>query len=1403
MGGYNEVHGPLDWEIWKKAVQNLVNEADSFHIQFSEVEYQPWIEFCPPVKFEPFYQDLSQRPNPQQEALQWMVEEFKKPFSINSNKLYEFGLIKLSGEHFYAFLKVHHIISDGVSIGLLVKRIIELYNQLFTNSPIESLNFSYRNFIEEDIQYKKSKNYQLSMNYWGSTLAGSEQGLIPSNKVSLIKDGFINKRYVSHIQKSRYDIPKQINDKPITPFQFYLTLFALYLYKNYHKKDFIIGVPILNRPGKKFKDIIGMFSKFLPVRITIEDSMTFMELFNSISQSLTESYKYSKFPISAIYKLLQLRADQNLFDAVLSYDPTEFYTHYQGCTVETKALANQAEEIPLCWFIRDNVNPTHWEWFFDYRNDYLDDTFIAHSKDHILTLIEHVLSNPNVLISQLSFLTKKEEYLLLETFNNTHRAYTENESLYQLFENQAHASPDKPAITFINKTLTYKELYLSVNKLVGCLNHEGVKPGTFIGIFMKRSGVLIESMLAVLKLRGVCVYLDPELPQERLAYIIENSKLSLILSTSDTAPISTENVNRIDVDHINSNDISDSFNNPQNNFKSADPAFVIYTSGSTGQPKGVLLNHKMLVNLINSEKDLDNIVFENKRILQFSTFNFDMSYHEVFVALCCGGHLVILEDEKKVDIQAFLHTVNQHQIQLLYLPTAYFHVLMTKNYINHLPSSIEHFLPAGEELVLTEELKEYVAHNNVVIHNQYGPTETHVATTYQIHKDTIFSQPERPSIGKPIANAKILILSGEKLVPVGIEGEICIAGDCLALGYLNNPDLTRQKFVPNPFNAEHIMYRTGDTGRWMADGTIQFLGRKDLQVKIRGYRVELGEIESRIMDFEGITSCSVIADKSSTGESVLKAFYTSPEKVCPNDIKEYLAQYLPDYMIPNNILQIEKIPLTKNGKVERELLSTYRESNLAANDFVAPETEDEKKLETIWKSLLGIEKVGLYDSFYDLSGNSIKIIILSSEIDKSFNKSITIRDLLVNPTIRKIASLLYGEKSQIATIDLQKEAFLSSEFDMSIKGKLINSKKKTTLLTGATGFVGAFLLQELLINTDNTIYCLVRADDKNDAAVRIKRNLERYAINLDKVWDRIIAVPGDLSATYFGLSQSAYKDLSESVDRIIHNGAAVNHALPYGVLKNINVEGTRKIIDFAVNGTTIKPIHFISTVGVFSHRDSIRNVDETSNIDNEKHLETEGYTSTKWVAEKICVLAIEKGVPITIHRLGLITSCSTKGIMNSSDWFPSLLKTCVQSGLLFTQMEKICLNLTPVDFAAAAIRHLMTLDFNRAQFRYHIVSPQTISLRDIFKSIESHEKSFTLISGNQWLEAIKKAKDGGTEYPIYSYISKFTEKDMKEIDRVFNINNRFGSVETMNQLKQFGLVHPELDEKLLKRYLAV
>ncbi|UWX59755.1 amino acid adenylation domain-containing protein [Chryseobacterium oranimense] len=1006
-------------------------------------------------------------------------------------------------------------------------------------------------------------------------------------------------------------------------------------------------------------------------------------------------------------------------------------------------------------------------------------------------------------------LSTEDREKLLNDFNKTNWDYPKEETLVSLFKKQALLHPDNVAAVYQEKQISYQELDQKSSQLANILLKKGIKEGMFVPVWLDRSLEWLIAILGILKTGAAYVPVDPAYPVKRVEYILADTSAEIIITDAGHGNLLTVETEILYLDHKESLEYLPA-ELPDITLHQEALAYTIYTSGSTGNPKGVMISHHSIQHLAIWHNQYFH-VDHTSRLTLVAGLAFDISVWETWSALTAGAVIFIADNEDRVEASALVKFYRKNRITHGFAPSVLVPSVVeeTRKY-NDL--DLKYLFTGGEKLkpVLTSEL-------SYELIDYYGPTECTVYATFKKVKD--INGQYISSIGRPIANAQAYILGeNSELLPVGAVGELYIGGTLLAKGYLNNEELTALKFVQNPFRGNERLYRTGDLARWKPDGDIEFLGRIDNQVKIRGFRVELEEIERSLTRLEGIQDAAVITkDHGSNKYIVAFILPKSGEKADAAWIRQQLKEELPGYMIPAQIITIDKIPLTPNGKTDTYLLKELADKE--ARELIStepPTNETERIIADIWAEELERPVINITDNFFDIGGNSLLVAIVATALNSRLETKVYMRDIYQFPVLKELSNELISrtKEAQSAVPEEDVEPYVSLQQDVCLAPgtvfaggfdpeQLENPKK--IFLTGVTGFVGIHLLQELLDTTSADIYCLVRAQDEFHAIEKIDRCYKQYHIDRKEEQNpRIIPVIGDLSLLLLGLSEEKFKNLAGILDLIYHSGSSVNFIEPYSYMKAPNVEGLREIIKLAGAEKT-KCLALLSTISVYSwgHVFTGKTVMLESDDIAQNLMSVSkdiGYVRSKWVMEAVADLAAKEGLPLITYRLGYAMCHSRTGASAPYQWWSGLVKNCVEfkSYPLLTELRE---GLITVDYMTKSMAHI-TKNKEAIGKKFNLIArPETnLTLESFFNLLKKYYPH--TLEGLPYKEWRKQWEDDSRNrlYPLTSLFKDNMHEGLSTVE-LYQNTYIWDCSNVIQFLEGSGIEEPVFDKPLLDAYL--
>jgi amino acid adenylation domain-containing protein/thioester reductase-like protein len=1340
------LRGTLDVAALERSLREILRRHDVLRTTFANGPDGPVQVIAPTLELPLETADLTAPPEGQREAeaVRRAHAEARRPFDLARGPLVRFTLLRLSETEHVFFLTLHHIAGDGWSAGVLVFELAALYGAFSTNrpAPLPELPIQYADYAVWQRQEFQDGALDQQLAYWKQRLSGVSVLELPTDRPRGPVPRFDGAHLPFELPAVLVEALRELSRcTGTTLFMTLLAGFQALLGRCCGQEDVAVGSPIAGRNRKELEGLIGFFVNTLVLRTDLSGDPTFRELLTRVRQTCLGAYAHQDVPFEKLVE--ELRPDRSLvrsplFQVLFSLQNVALpEVTIPGLEVSLLESESGTAKFDLTVALREDGGRLLGQ--VEYRTDLFEEATVVRLLARYRTLLSAVAADPAQRLSQLPLLTPTERQQVLVDWNDTGVPYPAGQGLHDFVQQHAQHTPDAIAVAFDGGQWSYAELQGHVERLARRLRALGVGPEVLVGLYADRTPEAIVGILAVLAAGGAYLPLDPALPPKRLAFLLADARPAVILTRRELAaalPPLTAPVLYLDAEQEGG--IPETADNCTDAPHPDSLAYVIYTSGSTGQPKGVLVTQGGIANLARAQAEAFQ-VGPRSRVLLFAPLGFDASVSELAMTFCTGAALVLPARDALLFGAPLLQLLAEQAVSMVTLPPA---VLAA------LPAAP---LPALRTLVVAGEAcpidlaARWAAGRHFV--NAYGPTETTVCATL-----AAWQGGDRLPIGGPIANTRVYVLDAHmQPVPVGVPGELYVSGVGLARGYLRRPSLTAERFVPDPFAAEPgaRLYRTGDVVRWLPGGTLEYLGRADDQVKIRGFRIELGEVEAALASHPQVAECATRVCQDAGGDRRLAAYIVCRTGQAPTagDLRTYLLQKLPEYMVPSNFVTLEALPLTPSGKVDRKALPVVVGSRPGSDRaYVAPRTPLEEALASAWAEVLGVERIGVHDNFFDVGGHSLLAARLAARLAQATGVEVPLRALFEVPTVAGLARFL-GEHSPAMVAARFGQESLSGAgptpvrgpdlaaavaLDFAISGAAPSEEALTDLarvfLTGATGFLGAFLLRELLTRTRADVYCLVRAADERAARERIEKGLRSYGLWED-AWDgRIIPVAGDLAAPRFNLTEEHFSRLAEAVDVIYHNGAMINGLQPYEAHRPANVGGTHEALRLAALGK-IKPVHYVSTIGVFEAWPAAQPPRETD-LPRHEGL-AGGYNQSKWVAERMVALAGQRGLPVAIYRPGRIAWHSQTGVANRDDFLTSAVRLCVRRGKCPRTDGPVFEDITPVDYVSSAI---VALSRRKASLgrTFHLLNPRPADLRLVLGALRQAGFAVQEVSEEQW-----------------------------------------------------------------------
>ncbi|HLJ26155.1 MAG TPA: amino acid adenylation domain-containing protein [Candidatus Angelobacter sp.] len=1021
------IQGPLEVEALERTLREIVRRHESLRTRFVSMNSEPQQVIDSGLSVELPVTELSHLPEAERvaEAQRLAREDTRQPYDLARGPMFRMKLLRLASQDHVLVFNMHHIIADSWSTVVLLREVSAIYNS-FSNgqpSPLPELDIQYADFSAWQRELLSGPLLEKQLEYWKRKLAGVEPQMLPTDRPRAgiqRTDGAV----------ARFTVPIELTEalrtlsrkQGATLYMMLLAAFQSLLGRYSGQSDIAVGSPIAGRLRTETEELIGIFINTLVMRTDLSGQPNSMELLRRVKETTLEAYAHQEIPFEKLVEVLLPQRDlarSPLFQVLFILQNVPWTAFELGAAkMLPLELDNGAAQFEITLILVETSSGM--EGCISYYTDLYDAATISRMIEHYQMLLSGVVENPNQPMAWLPLLTANERQRVVEEWNRTEAQYPLDKCVHELFEEQVARTPRAVAVVDEYRQFSYQELNRHANQIAHHLRTLGVGPDVVVGLCMERSVEMVVGMLGVLKAGGAYVPFDPEHPTERLAYMMQDVQLNFLLTQERLRDIFagfTGHVICVDTHHLGKVLEENDANPDVSGVAPENLAYVIYTSGSTGRPKGVGMTQGPLHTLVRWQLMSTP---GPQRTLQFTPLTFDVSFQEIFATLCSGGSLVLISNDARRDPSELWKVLCDREVERLFLPFIALQELAEAACAAEWEStSLREVMTAGEQLKVTPALQRFFDRLPVaILENQYGPTETHIVTAYRL-RATPKEWPQLPPIGKSIANNQAYVLDENYTpLPIGVPGGLYLAGAGLARGYWNRPDLTAERFLPNPLSVRggERMYLTGDRARWLPDGNLEFLGRVDHQVKIRGFRIELGEIEAALQEHGGVRQAVVIAREDETGDKRLVA-YVVPEQADESgngsgraelqisELREHLLGKLPEYMMPSAYVQLEELPLNQSGKVDRKNLP-QPDTDTPEQEYVGPRSATEETLCRLWQEILRRERVGIYDDFFKIGGHSLLAARVAARMRESFQIAIPLRRMFESPTVARLAEVI-------------------------------------------------------------------------------------------------------------------------------------------------------------------------------------------------------------------------------------------------------------------------------------------------------------------------------------------------------------------------------------------------------------
>ncbi|MFD4029858.1 amino acid adenylation domain-containing protein [Streptomyces sp. NPDC058637] len=1421
------VDGPLDTEALRGALRDVVTRHAALRTVFPEGVHGPHQVITAPDDVHlPFVLE----PVDEDKLADRLRAAATEPIDIEHRLPLRATLLRLAEDAHVLVLVIHHIAADGSSLAPLAHDLGLSYRaRLHDGAPVRApLPVDYadhtlwqRRLLGDEHDPESLLSRQLA--HWKNALAGMPEMVeLPwdrSRPAAPRHTGATHDFAVDGATAGR--IADLARTRGCSVFMVLQAALSTLLSRHGAGDDIPLGTAVAGRTDEAASDLVGFFVNTLVLRTDLKGDPTFLELLDRVREFDLSAYAHQDVPFERLVELLNPARSQNhhpLFQTMLvlqNHTPAAGLD-LPGLTVGGLPVDPGVSKFDLSFTFTETYDdsgaPSGMQAAVDYATELFDAATVRDLADRLVLLLDAVTADPDRPLRAYDVLTAAER-TRLTAWGTGPADGLPGATVPTLFERWARRTPGAPAVRDATTTLTYGELNTRADVLARHLAARGIGPEDRVAVALPRTNDLVVALLGVLKAGAAYVPLDPDYPAPRLSYMLDDAAPRLLLTTPDVH----RRLPGSPVPHLYTGDLEDNARTPVPSPLPAHPAYVIYTSGSTGRPKGVVVTHRGAGAMARTQGERLRVT-PDSRVLLMASVSFDAAFWELCMGLLSGACLEIDERDALLPGPTLAALVRDRGITHLTLPPPALAVMP--------PGS----LPAGTTMVLAGEacppaLVHTWARDRFLV-NAYGPTETTVCATMSgfQHADGPLAPDRTVPIGAPVDGTRVHVLDDRlEPVPPGVVGELYVSGEGVARGYHGRAALTASRFVADPSDRTGgRMYRTGDLVRWTADGQLVYVSRVDDQVKLRGFRIELGEIEAALGALPGVAAACAAVREDRPGDRRLVVYTVAADGETGPDgdgVRAHLAATLPAHMVPAAHVRLDALPVTPNGKTDRRALPAPVHAVPAGGR--APGTARERALCEVFAETLGVPEVGVTDDFFALGGHSLLAVSLARRIGERCGHRPSLRALFAAPTVEGVDRLLgraAGEEGQdrgAAVPDLAAEIRLAADITGTgrdgASGTRLRPAEGTTgpasvpapargasrpsarpLLTGASGFLGAFLLRDLIEATDGPVDCLVRAGDERSAAYRLRSNLERYGLWRPRYADLVRPLPGDLAAPGLGLSPEDRAALVRRLGPVLHNGARVNFAAAYGDLRAPNVAGTEELLRLLADSAS-PGMHYVSTTGVYAPATGPGpvTITESSPTGPAPGL-PDGYAQSKWVAEGVVALARERGLPVTVYRPGRISGDTTTGACQERDLLWQLVKGCLQAGAV-PDLPYGTTDWVPVDHVGAAVVAL-SLSGRTGTETYHLTNPEAPGLERVFEAAARLGHELRTVPAADWQARVAARPDNAAQL--------FLGDEGARTGPGATDRRRFDSGRTAGALAALGVRQPPLTDEVLDRYLT-
>ncbi|MGN1467967.1 MAG: amino acid adenylation domain-containing protein [Ruminococcus sp.] len=1306
-------------------------------------------------------------------------EKLVVPFGILDSSLYRAEIYKtLSGN--YLFLDLHHIIADGTSEVVIIEDINSFYN----GNRVEKESYTgFEAALDED-KLRKTDAYTKAKKYYDSIFEGCDSDFLPAKDKNEPMPTVGNCQLECDLPVER--VKKFCSDNDITLNAFFNGVFGFVLSKYTYKDEALYTTLYNGRSDSRLSRAVTMLVKTFPVYCKTDGEKKITDLLKEIKTQIMQSMSNDIYSFAEISRAYNIKAD-----IMFVYQGDNFeFNILAGEKTESTVLNLNAAKAPIS--INVYIKNNKFVFVSDYRSDMYSENAMLGMSECLCATAEEFLNK--TYLKEVSMLSQKSKELLKD-FNNTDVPFKQT-TCNRLFEEQADKNPNKTAVIANKVSLTYKELNENANRIAHSLINSGVKPDDMVGVMMPRTVYAYAARQGVLKAGGAFMPLDPKYPDDRISYIFEDSKSKLVVTTEQIANERKALFENCGVTVLVLEEMlkCNKTENPTSDITPHSLCYCIYTSGSTGKPKGVMIEHHSLVNFVDYNRvNVQSCEFcDNMSVsLALAALTFDVSVLEETLPLYHGATVAMANEDEINNPILLAQMLIENKVDVMKCTPSYMNNMLDVPQVVEALKNMKAIDIGAEAFPAPLYDKMRKAGITAKIHNGYGPTEATITTSIDVVENN------KITIGKPLCNTKVYMLDKNKnILPANVPGELTILGECVGRGYVGREELTGEKFIT--FENQPA-YRSGDLARWGYDGKIYFMGRMDNQVKLRGLRVELDEIENVMNDYPAVLRSVVLVKENPQAGQFLCGYFTASETVDKDKLTEHMKRSLTHYMIPSVLIQLDSIPLTNNGKVNKQALPEP-EFTVKEREYIAPENDLQKKLCEMFANALGSEKVGINENFFEIGGTSLSASKIAMRA-MTENLPVAYSDIFDNPTVEMLEKHILKNSGKTENKAEMKEEVKLEGVDRVLQyntEKYVDDVEYTdignVLLTGATGFLGIHILAEIIKHTKSKVYCLVRKGKSQSVELRLKNMLVYYFSDaMDDIFGkRIVPVEGDITD----------KKVIDSLEKydfktVINCAASVKHFTNDDTLEKINVQGVENLVSFCTEQK--RRLVQISTISVAGENVNRKFSPEKKICENELYFGQDlsnKYVDTKFRAEKaVLEAAANKGLDGKIIRVGNLMSRQSDGefqINSITNGFMRKLRGYAAIGKFpISSIDKI-VEFSPIDFTAAAV---MCLAGTNSKFTvYHACNGHRVEMGDVIEALNKCGVKIDVVKDEQFKEALSHAMKDDKKNMLISGLISYMSSNSENTRELIGYDNSF----TIKVLYRLGFKWPITNERYLE-----